>query len=279
MKKPKKPGWLARDLWLGDMDVPLVVGTDLFHLPDFLKQAYGDTSGYDLSDKAGLLRYVVDFVNRPEPKTSMTKGIPEPPYKRDPGHHVHITVVGSRSFGKTRLRQLLHDAVHRTKHSEKEEETFISDLRQHVAGMTWMQRLDGASQALLHHAFIHNAEQFYALVAFLLVNEDYRQLVAQCRYEPCSTFFLIETHERARGRPMRVYCSSKCRRLAHSEGSAARQNRRRAKLLLVKDGCPREDSYDAVERAFKKHPDATAKQLAEHAKQIISRSRKRRRAP
>jgi hypothetical protein len=121
---------------------------------------------------------------------------------------------------------------------------------------------------------IEGPDAFVALVAGLLLNPTHREQIAQCRR--CQKFFLVEYTE---GPPRKLYCGDDCMKAVNAAGSAARARdrykRNQAIRLLVEQRRDPDRSREAVKQAFKNHPDATAEQLADHAKALLQSARRR----
>jgi hypothetical protein len=103
--------------------------------------------------------------------------------------------------------------------------------------------------------------------------------VGQCRYSKCRGFFLIEQRGAGEGRPNRLYCSREVNgkthaQLANEEQSKGRQNKARARKALKAEGYSHDEARDLVERSFEQHPQATAKQLADHARALPQSARR-----
>jgi hypothetical protein len=232
----------------------LAVSGVVYHLPSSLG-AYGDTAGYDLGNAVGLLRFVVDFVNRkPEPyKYGTTQVMP---------------------VGREPLQQLLRVAVRGPSlpsdlDLQNPTDEAIENIRGRISRIHWEHQLEWTPTGVewRHHAHILDAESFYWLIVTLLMNADTRASLAQCR---CEQFFVLD--KAARGRPQ-MYHNEECATAANAATADERQRnlrKRRAAAAIVKGSSASEARIqDAIKQAFKDDPSATPKQLAERAKSII----------
>lgn len=231
------------------------MGSVQYHLPAALKGAYGDTAGYAMDTTLGLLQYVVAFVNRPATPVGQ--------------------LPSTRPVGREKLRALLHAAVHGTEPNlAAPSEAFRADLDKWASAIKWEPRLEGAGWR--HHAFILDATGFYALVASLLLDADTRSQISECRH--CGDLFVIQPRAKHDGRMNRLYCSQEHMRAANDAANTVRQRQRRTRLraqkILVEKGWTRAAAEGAILRAFEKAPEATAEQLAGHARAPVSGARK-----
>jgi hypothetical protein len=220
----------------------------LYHFPASLS-AYGDVAGYDLGNPAGLLVYVVDFVNRPQPKVT----------------HEKIQSGMQLPRGREKLRQLLRAAVQEDSDLASPS---VDVIRDRTGGIHWEHTLEvvpgGAEWR--HHAHILSADAFYNLIASLLMSKENREALAQCRHEPCGKFFVVE--KPAKGRPQSVYHDEKCRRAANDAGAAARQRASRTLKLALKllGWASKDKAIAALKLARKDYPDATPEQLVSYVR-------------
>jgi hypothetical protein len=246
----------------------LAASNALYHLPASLS-AYGDVTGYDLGSPVGLLEYVVDFVNRPQTKVTLERH----GTKLD-GEPVFRAADQLRVRGREKLRRLLLAAVTDDPDFANPSEDFI---RERTGGIHWEHRLEHVpgGAGWRHHAHILDADAFYNLIASLLMSAEHRQALAQCA--PCGRFFMVE--KPVKGRPQSVYHDEKCRRAANDAGAAARQRasrtRKAALKILGASKASKTEPKAAIKRAQLEYPEATAEQLANHAKIILKGARKR----
>jgi hypothetical protein len=250
LKVTTSPTLKERDEW----------GGALFHFHPSLN-AYGDVSKYDLSSVVGLLKLVIDFVNRPQPKLS----------------YAQIQAGGVQMpRGRDGLRQLLHAAVHGGNPDlANPSQEFLEKIREQASNIHWMHRLERASGGVewRHHASISDAEAFHTLIASLLMSQENRALLAQCRH--CGKFFVVQAP--LKGRPQTRYDTEDCRKAANDAGAGARQIARRARLAamnILRGGkASRTTMAAAVKQAQLAHPDATAEDIARHAKEIMRKKK------
>jgi hypothetical protein len=263
-KTARRDQSLKDDEWMGWDRKTLFAAEALFHFPPSLAAAYGDFAGYDLSSETSLIKYTIDFVNRPHRKVT-----PE---------QIKLGVILPR--GREALRQILRVAVHGPSAPGEPDlrnpsDEFIIDIRHRAAkGIAWKHRLERTPTGAQwrHHAFIQDADAFYALLATLLMSEEHRREFGQCKH--CDRFFLVQKREQHDGRPERLYCCKEHRSATHAKGGAARQRDRRTRLKagnLLK-GHP--SAANMVTDVFRDHPDATAEQLASYAKTRAARKHK-----
>jgi hypothetical protein len=255
----------ALNPWAWGEELPAAGG--LFHLPNSLACAYGPFTAYDLTSAAGLIRYTIDFVNRPQTMLTSEQLLAGP---------VQLP------RGRERLRQLLRAAARGAQAGDPDlvnpSAEWLTDIRQRARGIQWRSRLERTPTGVewRHHAFIEDADAFYSLVATLLMSEENRREFGQCRY--CDAFFVVEKRAQHEGRPERLYCKREHRTAAHAEGGAGRQRdrrtRQRAVQILVKSGLGLASSRMAVAEAFKNHPGTTPEQLADRARALVKGARK-----
>jgi predicted RNA-binding Zn ribbon-like protein len=222
------------------------------HFPASLR-AYGPLVGHDLADPRGLLGYAIRFVNGKEWNPDEQRPI-------------------GRPLGRERLRELLDAAIRRPGEFAEPSDQFLEELRQKMAAITWFARLErttgGAS--ICHHAMLHDANHFYAVVAVVLLDSAARDALGQCQYEPCGEFFLVESRSQHEGRPQRRYCGPQHAEDAHAAAAAARQLQVRARKRLEKR-FGREVSRRAVRLAYEHNPEVItmAEQLADRARVLV----------
>jgi hypothetical protein len=234
----------------------------LFHLPTSLK-AYGDFAGYDFGSEVGLLRYVVDFVNRkPEPYKHGTTQL--------------------RPVGRERLHQLLRVAVHGPSLPDDLDlrnptDGAIENISQRTGHVRWEHRLERtpAGVELRHHAHILDADSFYWLIVILLMKPANRAAISQCGHTGCPEFFIVA---KTAGRPQ-LYHNEECAKAANAATADERQRnlrKRRAAIVMLKGStASKARIQDAIKQAFSHHSDATAEQLAAHARVLLKSGPKR----
>lgn len=241
---------------------PLETGGALYHFPSALR-AYGDFTAYDMSSALGVLKFVVDFVNRkPESyKSGTTQILPT---------------------GRERLRKLLQLATHGPTSlgdldlSNPTDEA-MDEIRQLAGRIRREHRLERMSDGAQwrDHAFIRDADEFYAVVATMLMSAKLRAKVAQCRRPECSEFFIVE--KSTKGRPP-LYHDKECTRLANEATADVRQRNLRKRNAAAKSLKGQSASANnikvAIKQAFRDDPDATVEQLVKSAKVIIKVGKK-----
>jgi hypothetical protein len=192
----------------------------------------------------------------------------------DAAHYVHFrTDTTLREWGTTekllRLETLLRMAESGEKDLADPSDAFLATVQEGFQHVSWESRLEREAgiPKLRHHAFIHGWHGVYALLATLLIDPAYRKLIAQCRFPPCSRFFVRE----GVGRPEQ-YCSPQHR----DDDVASLKRRQRAEEILRQTGHRDETKVErAVLAAAREHPDEKrAQALASYAKQHLPRKRK-----
>jgi hypothetical protein len=146
---------------------------------------------------------------------------------------------------------------------------FFADLGKRIGDMQWTVDLERTkSGAVLHpQASVRSWDDLYVLLAITLMDEQKRNLIGQCRYPPCSKFFVIERGEG--GRPRDSYCTPEHRR---ADTTPRKRRQRAADVLREKTRYSTEAVAGAVLAAARKHPDvAEAERLAALAESILVR--------
>jgi hypothetical protein len=245
-------------VWMAFDRDTLVVNDDvIYHFPASLAAAYGSFARFDLGTVAGLLDYVAEFVNRREK------------------HGTEFPQV--RTVGRENLRRLFRAAVHGPSAPgdidlANPSDELLNDLRQRTRDSVRKSSLDRKTGGAgwRHHVFIESADEFYVLLTILLMNEQHRHELAQCKH--CDIFFVVKKRAQREGRPERVYCTPQHRIDAHEKGAAGRQRKARACRKLGKRH-GEDQNRAAVQRAFDENPSATVEQLVESANAIIKATR------
>jgi hypothetical protein len=146
---------------------------------------------------------------------------------------------------------------------------FFADLSKRINDMQWTVELERTkSGALLHpQASVRTWDDLYVLLAITLMDEHKRNLIGQCRFPPCSRFFVIERGQG--GRPRDSYCTPEHRR---ADTTPRKRRQRAADVLREKTRYSTEAVTGAVLAAARNHPGvAEAEQLAALAESILLR--------
>jgi hypothetical protein len=235
----------------------LAASNALYHLPTSLS-AYGDIKGYDLGSAVGLLEYVVNFVNRPLPRTRIGT---EEPFKG--------VLLGPTTLHgpREKLKKLLYAATSGDPDLLHPSEDLISRCS-NSSEIHWEHALERAPGGAewRHHAHILGAEAFYNLILSLLMSPQNRAALAQCKHEPCGKFFMVE--KPVKGRPQSVFHDEKCRKAANDGGAAARQRAKRARdaALKLHGGASKFKAAADIKLAQLAHPHATPEELISHVR-------------
>jgi hypothetical protein len=209
--------------------------------------AYGPSGPRDFSRVEGLLGYVCDVVNA----------------------HRQSDTFGLLQQRGQELTELLKAAVEGRLDNPSDE--FLADISARFEkGVQWDRRLEHTSGGATFRtgARITSGDGSHALLAVLLMDPKYRQLIRRC--PQCGNFFMRDGK--------RVFCSPECATAVNDAGVLQRQKdqrRRRAAQKLLPQAASNAKRAAAVREAFKSHPEAvTPEQLAAHAKALLQRSRK-----
>ena len=227
----------------------------VFDLPSGLESAYGSFAGYDIRTAQGLLQYLIRFANRPLARSMLDDANPS---------------RAARPIGQEQLRNLLSDAVYGPSSSRRgnfanPSDDFLREIRQRLAHVKWTPVLERTSAGArwVHHGVLPDLASFEGLIETLLRDEGIRRILAHCRYRVCGNFFLQSNRT--------LYCSDDCMKAAHTQDSAERKNKQRARRYLVSRGYSKEQVHAAVEHAVQDHPDTKAKELALYAEKQLQR--------
>jgi predicted RNA-binding Zn ribbon-like protein len=204
--------------------------------------AYGPSGPRDFDRVEGLLGYVCDVVNA----------------QRD------SVTFGLLQQRVCELTELLEAAVEGRLANPSDE--FLSDIESRFEkGVEWGRRLERTKGGATFRtdARITSGDASHALLAVLLMDPEYRQLIRRC--PQCGNFFIRAGK--------RVFCGSACATAANDAGVLQRQKkqnlRRKAQALLPPSASVAKRAA-AVKQAHKDHPDvATAEQLAEYARPLV----------
>lgn len=209
--------------------------------------AYGPFGPRDFTRVEGLLGYVCDVVNA----------------------HRHSVTFGPLQQRGDELTRLLQAAVEGGLENPTDE--FLADIgARFEKGVEWNRRLERAPGGAKFRcdARITSGDGSHALLAVLLMDAKYRQLIRRC--PECGKFFMRAGK--------RLFCSDQCAKTANDAGVLKRQENqrlRRAAQKLLTQGASNAKGAAAVKEAFKSHPEAvTAEQLAAHAKALLQPLRK-----
>lgn len=261
-------------------------GELMFWISPWVELVYGKIAMADhrVDTVAGLLAYAAAFANREEV---------QPGLRFAPDDDARLLEYVQREIQPERLEQrrqelctLLRAAVQGPSNPDepdfvKQPQEFLDDILKRIGEpkdgrVTSMMSLD---RGFGFRVYIkaHHPDAFIAVLAERLLNEKHRKLLAICK--KCGRFFVVE---QTMGRPRNIYCGDKCMDEADSVGSAARQResykRRRATQILIEQWtgrAPAQDKVrDAIKRAFKADPAATAGQLAKSATTLLHSGRR-----
>ncbi|HEX4025888.1 MAG TPA: hypothetical protein VHX52_14480 [Steroidobacteraceae bacterium] len=221
-----------------------------FHLTLSWAAPYGPSGKRrDFGRIEGLLDYVCDIVN------ALAQS---------------VTLPQLQQWGD-QLTELLRAAVEGSLDNPSDE--FLADISERFEkGVLWNRRLERirGGVAFRYDAHIADSDGFYALLAMLLMDPRYRQLIRHC--PQCGKFFMRVGK--------RLFCSEKCATAANDAGVLDRQKdqrwRRAAVDLLLPQFASREKCSAAVKQVSKNYRRdvTTAEQLAEYAKALLRGARK-----
>ena len=228
-------------------------------MPEGLEGAYGPMKDQERGSARGLLEYLIRFVNK--------LYIPVTPEDFQGGR------VISRPIGQEQLRRLFHVAVHGPStqgdpYLRQPSDDLLAEIRRKSARIQWAHLLERTETGARwsHHGFLPDFEPFFGFVTTLLMDAELRKDLGECQYRGCGNFFL------SKGRN-KLYCDEECMLHAHTQDSATRKNKGRARDALIKQGYGRERVHDAVEQAFRENPEAKARALARCAESRLRKGR------
>lgn len=253
--------WPPPDHWIRRDPGQVVTAGGVFHMPEGLEGAYGPMKDDERGSARGLLEYLLRFVNRLYPPVTHED--------RQGGK------VGSRPISQKQLRHLFHVAVHGPSTQgdpdlRQPSDDLLAEIRRKSARIEWVRLLERTETGARwsHHGFLPDFEPFFGFVQTVLMDAELREDLGECQYRGCGNFFL------SKGRN-KLYCDEECMLHAHTQDSATRKNKGRAREALIEQGYGCEMVHQAVEQAFREHPDAKAKQLAVYAEAILKAAGRR----
>ena len=251
--------WPPPDHWIRRDPRQVVTAGGVFHMPEGLEGAYGPMKDDERGSARGLLEYLIRFVNK--------LYIPVTPEDFQGGR------VISRPIGQEQLRRLFHVAVHGPSTQgdpdlRQPSDDLLAEIRRKSARIQWAHLLERTETGARwsHHGFLPDVEPFFGFVTTLLMDAELRKDLGECQYRGCGNFFL------SKGRN-KLYCDEECMLHAHTQDSATRKNKGRARDALIKQGYGRERVHDAVEQAFRENPEAKARALARCAESRLRKGR------
>ncbi len=209
--------------------------------------AHGPSGPRDFGRVEGLLGYVCDVVNA----------------------HGRSAAFGLLKQRGRELTELLQAAVEGRLDNPSDE--FLADISARFEkGVQWERRLVRAPGGAVFRcdASITSGDGSHALLAVLLMDPKYRDLIRRC--PQCGNFFVRVGK--------RVFCSPGCATAANDAGVLKRQKNQRLRRAAQEQrpyGVSGAKWSAAVSQAFKNHPEVTAsEQLVRYAQALLPGARK-----